>query len=63
MENLRVESVLWDPNKMKLRTFGMRPTEEELIERAAKRTQRALKKRGLYNNGGMININQLTRPL
>ena len=62
MENLRVESVLWDPSKMKLRTFGMRPTEKELIERAAKRTQRALKKRGLYS-GGIVGINQLVRPI
>ena len=65
MENFRAESTLWDPSDMKLKTFGKKPTTEELLERIEIRDIREKLKEGAtsLNQGGLVGISHLTRPI
>ena len=65
MENFRAESTLWDPSDMKLKTFGKKPTTEELLERIEIRDVRERLQEGAtsLNQGGLVGISHLTRPI
>ena len=78
MEGMKVESTLWDPSEMKLKTFGAQPGEEGLKYRFIKRKPRKTQEEILYikkmkdrmkeeglklNIGGLVGISHLTRHL
>ena len=78
MEGMKVESTLWDPSEMKLKTFGAQPGEEGLKYRFIKRKPRKTQEEILYikkmkdrmkeeglklNTGGLVGISHLTRPI
>jgi len=62
MTDMRVESVLWDPVKEKLRTFGLRPSDLDIVKtkRGLELTEQIPRK---YNQGGIASISHLTRPI
>jgi hypothetical protein len=62
MTDMRVESVLWDPIKEKLRTFGLRPSDLDIVKtkRGLELTEQIPRK---YNQGGIASISHLTRPI
>ena len=62
MTDMRVESVLWDPIKEKLRTFGLRPSDLDIVKtkRGLELAEQIPRK---YNQGGIASISQLTRPI
>jgi hypothetical protein len=78
MEGMKVESTLWDPSEMKLKTFGAKPGEEGLGYRFIKRKKEKTPEEILYikkmkermkneglklDKGGIASISQLTRPI
>jgi uncharacterized Ntn-hydrolase superfamily protein len=62
MTDMRVESVLWDPIKEKLRTFGLRPSDLDIVKtkRGLELAEQIPRK---YNQGGIASISHLTRPI